>query len=370
MTATGCTDQQENSAVNSTSQINSARTSESTGSSGNTNGSEEENVLEKENISESSANSVSASTSEVSEISDSSSVQIPQSITALPSEYSLTPAAEQGTLEDLYYDTWESFSYEEKTTPLRKHAVVYLPYGYTQEKQYDVFYLMHGGWSNENSTLGTPGDPSYFKNVLDHAIEDGKLRPLIVVCPTYNNTNENGQDSDNFSLAMQLTNQYHNELLNDLMPAVEGTYSTYADGVTPEALAASRDHRGFGGFSMGSVTTWHTFEYCLDEFRYFLPMSCGTTLDDAAIWQAAENHDPSDYFVFIMTGTSDFAYRYDTDRAQRMADTSYFTNVDDSDGGNFAFRVMDGYSHDGTAAMVYTYTGLCAFFPPDPVISE
>ena len=61
--------------------------------------------------------------------------------------------------------------------------------------------------------------------------------------------------------------------MNDLIPAVEGTYSTYADNVTPEGIKASRDHRAFGGFSMGSVATWHTFLNCLDAFRYFMPSS-------------------------------------------------------------------------------------------------
>ena len=37
-------------------------------------------------------------------------------------------------------------------------------------------------------------------------------------------------------------------------------------------------------------------------------MSCGTSLDDDNIWEAAENHNQDDFFVFMMTGTDDFAY--------------------------------------------------------------
>lgn len=44
--------------------------------------------------------------------------------------------------------------------------------------------------------------------------------------------------------------------------AVEGEYRTFAQGTSKEETAASRGHRRFGGFSMGSVTTWHTFQYC------------------------------------------------------------------------------------------------------------
>ena len=36
---------------------------------------------------------------------------------------------------------------------------------------------------------------------------------------------------------------------------------------------ASRDHRIFGGFSLGSVTTWLEFCYDYDYIKYFIPMS-------------------------------------------------------------------------------------------------
>lgn len=286
---------------------------------------------------------------------------VPQELAIIPEAY-YQLADQQGTLTDLYYDTYESFSYEEQSQPLQKHAVVYLPYGYSQDQQYDVFYLMHGGWGDETATLGTPGNPSGFKNVIDQAIAAGEIRPLIIVCPTYNNTNENGRDSANFSLAMQLTENYPNELINDLIPAVEGTYSTYAASTGKDDLIASRDHRGFGGFSMGSVATWRTFQYGLDYFRDFLPMSCGTSLNDEEIFAAAAGHDPNDYFVFVLTGTDDFAYSYDKGRTDRMRASEYFSDADDNGTGNFAFRVREGYSHGGIAAMEYTYNGLLWFW--------
>lgn len=288
-------------------------------------------------------------------------VEIPDSIQAIPKSY-FKKSDKQGKLVDLSYKTWESFSYEKKSTPLTKHAIIYLPYGYDSSKKYDIFYLMHGGWSDYTTALGTPDSPTEFKNVLDHSIANHDIKPLIVVCPTYNNTNEEGLDSNNYSLAMQLTDRYHNELLNDLMPAVEGSYSTYAEETSPNGFKKSRSHRGFGGFSMGSVTTWHTFQYDLDYFRYFLPMSCGTSLGDDSIWSAAKGRKQSDYFVFVMTGTADFALSFDESRTEKMASSDYFTDIDKDPSGNMAFRVKKGYSHDNTAAMEYTWNGIKAFF--------
>ena len=159
-------------------------------------------------------------------------------------------------------------TYEQKEQLLTKRAIVYLPYDYNENEKYNIFYLMHGGWGNETTTLGTPERPSGLKNVIDHAIADGKMQKMIIVCPTYNNTSP--QDSADFSLALTLNRNYHNELLNDLMPAAESKYSTYAENTTPKALEVSREHRGFGGFSMGSVATWRTFQNCIDYFCYFM----------------------------------------------------------------------------------------------------
>ncbi len=79
------------------------------------------------------------------------------------------------------------------------------------------------------------------KDVLDNAIAAGEIAPLIVVCPTYNNTSPD--DSASFSLALTLTENYHRELLNDLIPAVESQYSTYADDASPAVPHFNRSSR-------------------------------------------------------------------------------------------------------------------------------
>lgn len=288
---------------------------------------------------------------------------VPDELEYIPAEYRY-PAEQAGTLEKLTYQTWESFSYEDHTQELTKEAWVYLPYGYSEEQQYNVFYLSHGGWSNETTIMGTDGNPSSFKYVIDHAIQDGKIRPLIIVLPTYNNTSRS--DSGDYSLALQLTDQFHNELLNDLIPAVEGKYSTYAEDTTLEGIAASRDHRGFGGFSMGSVNTWCTFRYCLDYFRYFMPMSGSYTTDGEymADMVRESGHTWNDFFIFSASGTSDFAYSAFKRQIMAMGETAdgtfRFANMEAD--GNLAFLEREGYVHDGIASDEYTYNGLRFFW--------
>lgn len=287
------------------------------------------------------------------------SLQIPEKLAQIPADY-FTPAGEQGTLERLTYKTYESMSYQNKEKQLNKTAYVYLPYGYSENRKYNVFYLMHGGWSDETTYLGIPENPNVLVNVIDHAIQDGKMEPVIIVCPTYNN--ENPDDSADYSLALQLTDNYHNELVNDLIPAVEGTYRTYAEGTSIEKLEASRDHRAFAGFSMGSVATWHTFQYCLDFFRYFLPSSGNLTSDGAYMESMVTDsgHKPEDLFIYAMSGTEDFAYAGFSDQIEAMlaAPGGVFTAADNELEGNLAYRVQEGNAHDGNAAMQYIYNGL------------
>lgn len=305
---------------------------------------------------------------EVSEQAESSDGQagnssIPEMLAQIPDGYE-APADRQGTIEKVTYRTYESMSYEEKSQELEKTAYVYLPYGYSEEEQYNVFYLMHGGWSDETTMLGTDQESAALKNIIDHAVEDGQMQPMIIVCPTYNNTSPD--DSADYSLALRLTDNYHNELVNDLIPAVESRYSTFAEDTSREALIASRDHRGFGGFSMGSVTTWHTFQYCLDYFRYFMPMSGNLTTDgnfmDEIVREAG--YGPEDFFIYAMSGTEDFAYAAFAGQIEAMlaVPDGSFIEADNEQDGNLAFRVQEGGTHTGDYANQYIYNGLCWFW--------
>ena len=250
--------------------------------------------------------------------------RIPAELELIPDVY-YEPAEHPGTLEKLTYQTWESFSYDEHTQALTKEAWVYLPYGYSEDQLYNIFYLSHGGWSNETTIMGTAENPLDFKFIVDHAIEDGKMQPMILVMVTYNNTS--GQDSGDYSLALQLTDQFHNELVNDILPAAESKYSTYAKDITREGLIASRDHRGFGGFSMGSVNTWCTFRYSLPYFRYFMPMSGSYTTDGGymASLVTDQGYTADDFFIFSMSGQDDFAYSGIKAQIQAMAANEMFT---------------------------------------------
>lgn len=150
----------------------------------------------------------------------------------------------------------------------RKRAVVYLPAGYDDRQRYNVIYLLHGS-TESSQDFFRDGN---FHSVLDQLIATKRLRPSIVVFPTY------------YPSRRFVTNNYYHdrrlnevfarhELVSDLVPAVEGHYRTYTKETSQQALQASRNHRAFGGFSMGAITTWYVFQYQLPYFATFLPIA-------------------------------------------------------------------------------------------------
>jgi hypothetical protein len=288
---------------------------------------------------------------------------IPAVLEQIPDGYEL-PSNERGSLERLTYTTYESFGYERRDRAMTKSAWVYLPHGYSGVRRYDVLYLSHGGWSDETTIMGTDTSPHDFKNIVDHGIEDGLIQPLIIVLPTYNNTSP--QDSSDYGLAVRLTKNFHNELVNDIVPAAESAYSSFAEDVTATGLEASRHHRGFGGFSMGSVNTWRTFEHCLAYFRYFIPMSGAITTDAEFVSSIVKHSDYTnrDFFIYAMTGTEDFTHPAFKSQIEAMAalEDGTFVLGDSEDQANLAYRERSGGRHDVAAANEYTYNALRFFW--------
>lgn len=209
-------------------------------------------------------------------------------------------------------------------------------------------------------------------DILDHAIENGEIEPLIVVTPTFYAPSDHDTSVSN---AAEQVAVFHKEFINDLMPAVENHYNTYAKTTDPEGLEASRNHRAFGGFSMGSVTTWYQFVNALDYVAYFMPLSgdCWEygnqggrshpheTAEYLSGFSASAKHG-DDFFIYAMTGGDDIAYDAMNNQINAMRETDAFvfgTSVDD---GNIAFRILDGATHDYTYYRNYIYTILPYFF--------
>ena len=225
-----------------------------------------------------------------------------------------------------------------------------------------MIYLMHG-WG------GHAGEYFEFnsqKNMFDNLIERGDMKPTIMVSATFYNANS----STDFSSSIEEFRAFHLDFENALMPAVEEKYHTYAASTSDADLKASRDHRAFGGFSLGSVTTWLQFCYDYDYIRYFAPMSgsCwyyGTYGDfrfrdnvDFIENLVKENDlDARGYFIYHAVGTQDSVKSQSVSMAEEMLSRSIFTPE------HYVFYQKDGGYHDFNAVQEYLYNALPLFFP-------
>lgn len=265
--------------------------------------------------------------------------------------------------------TYGSRTYDSDDTSVKKHAMVYLPYGYDKNKKYNIVYLMHGYGGSERTFLGTSANPRYFKRVLDHMISERDIAPTIVVTPTLTWGNEDYYNTmDNFQ----------KELVNDLMPCVEGKYSTYAESTTSKGFKDSRSHRAMTGFSMGGCITWQTLRDNLKYFKYFLPMSCplyyyddsngvdqtesmAKQIDDGII---NSGYSKDEYFVFAATGSKDYV-RHElinqVNHLKQYTDQFKVTKTDFTKG-NLMLYVAKGHHHGFNQSYVYLYNGLIRFF--------
>ena len=222
---------------------------------------------------------------------------------AVPDAYDAVACPEPGRVEEL---TYETKAYATDGRALTKRALVYLPYGYTEAERYDILYLLHGTGDGETYWLA---DNPQNKTLLDNLIYHGDVSPLIVVTPTWYEGDDYTWDA---SVCDPLIESFNEEFRSDLLPAVEGKYSTYAADLTAEGIAASRAHRAFAGLSRGAAATYRS-ALCgsLDYVGWFGAFSgCGT---DAAYWQAhaasAALGEYPIYYLYNTSGTFDFALR-------------------------------------------------------------
>ena len=260
------------------------------------------------------------------------------------------PSARPGTLERM---TYSSNSHDPRSLPLEKEALVYLPYGYEADpaRRYPVMILTHGGGGNSDEWFGGLEGKSPLKNILDQMIAEGELQPLILVTPTfyYPGTESALRDIEK---ARMLTENFHKEVTQDLIPAIDCRYRTIPD----------RDHRAFGGFSMGSETTWNMLVHAPSAFRWYLPISgdywllgikAGKTLPAEtcqamlAILRAA-GYSGKDFGIFAATGTGDIAFEaMEPLVSELIKQTDWFTPAADLKNGNLVWCLSDGvHSYD------------------------
>ncbi len=234
----------------------------------------------------------------------------------IPEKYLMYQLIEPGRIEQITYTTRDYFGDGSEIT---KNANVYLPYGYSEDKKYNVLYLMHGIGGDENE-WGMTGSTSEIKRMMDNLIYHGDIEPFIIVTP-------NGRSSSNFAAQGSDYNSFYvfgQELRNDLIPYIEKTYSTYGEyDENGYDLSATREHRAMAGLSMGGMQTINIgIGECIDLFGYFGAFSAAPTSNTAAkTAELLKDNTYEIYYFYNICGTEDnIAYASASAAAKNLPD--------------------------------------------------
>jgi len=135
----------------------------------------------------------------------------------------------------------------------RRKLQVVTPPGYSPDRKYPVLYLLQGigGDETEWERFAKPD------LLLDNLLADGKAVPMIIVLPN-GRAQKNDRAEGNVFAAAPAFAAFEQDLLQDVIPAIEARYSVQAD----------REHRALAGLSMGGGQSRNFWLAHLDTFAW------------------------------------------------------------------------------------------------------
>ncbi|MBN1697235.1 MAG: hypothetical protein JW881_06960 [Spirochaetales bacterium] len=205
-------------------------------------------------------------------------------------------------------------NYQSSATNSQRRARIYLPPGYSTDRQYSVMYLLHGIGGNEDEWYNN-GAPHV---ILDNLIADGKIEPFVLVLPNGNATGTGVSDGwENFT----------NDLLNSLIPYIESNYSVHTD----------RQHRALAGLSMGGGQSLNIGLPNVDKFPYIGAFSSApNTYSNDRLFPNPANTRQQLKLLFLSIGTNDDLKSYN-DRVSSYCNSNNIPNT---------YFIIQGAGHD------------------------
>ena len=149
----------------------------------------------------------------------------------------------------------ELIEYDSKTVGTRRKMNVYTPPGYSTATKYPVVYLLHGIGGDETEWIRFAHPTELFDNL----IADGKMVPLVAVFPNGRAQKEDHlKPGENAFATAPAFAVFERDLFDDVIPAIEGSYSVKTD----------RESRAIAALSMGGGQTLNFGLTHLDRFAW------------------------------------------------------------------------------------------------------
>ena len=153
------------------------------------------------------------------------------------------PATYEAARNDVSYGEYKHATYYSQTCQMERGYNILLPADYSEDKKYPVLYLLHGIFGDEYSFSNDGSNK--IKEIVGNMAADGIIDETIVVCPNMFAAWEADQKPGFDSQSVLPYDNFINDLVNDLMPHIEETYS----------VLTGRENTYLAGFSMGGRET-------------------------------------------------------------------------------------------------------------------
>ena len=277
------------------------------------------------------------------------------------------PESEWWDFKDVPHGTVQAVWYPSPTLKMAsRRMMVYTPPGYeTGSQKYPVLYLLHGGGGDEDAWL-TMGRANI---IMDNLIAAGKAKPMIVVMPNGNATQNGvagvrlrpdaGADSrcrrrrrrpcrrhrrprpagaggGRGGAPQPYAGSYPESLVKDVIPFVEKRFRVQAD----------KDERAIAGLSMGGGHTLAATNNNPGTFAYIGVFSSGPqTIDETFQKQLDAVKAGGVKFYWLGAGTTDTARERTVNLSELVKKEGFNTSYREIPGRHYWFLWRDFLAH-------------------------
>ncbi len=240
--------------------------------------------------------------------------------------YKVNPVP-HGTVSRIWYDS--------PALGLERRMTVYTPAGYeTSGKRYPVLYLLHGMGGDEEAwiSLGRTAQ------ILDNLIAQGKAKPMIVVMPNGNASQEaapgessRGMVPPTMQLPKTMEGSYE-QAFHEIVKFIDKNYRTIK----------SKSGRAIAGLSMGGFHSLHISKQYPDMFNYIGLFSAAIMPNKEVSSPIYENmegklkvqFDKNLALYWIAIGKTDFLYKANEEYRKLLDEKGYKYTYYESDEGH------------------------------------
>ena len=240
--------------------------------------------------------------------------------------YKVNPVP-HGTVSRIWYDS--------PALGLERRMTVYTPAGYeTSGKRYPVLYLLHGMGGDEEAwiSLGRTAQ------ILDNLIAQGKAKPMIVVMPNGNASQEaapgessRGMVPPTMQLPKTMEGSYE-QAFHEIVKFIDKNYRTIK----------SKSGRAIAGLSMGGFHSLHISKQYPDMFNYIGLFSAAIMPNKEVSSPIYENmggklkvqFDKNPALYWIAIGKTDFLYKANEEYRKLLDEKGYKYTYYESDEGH------------------------------------